>query len=207
MKHILRETFDFNSAIENEDNAITSVTTKILFDSITENDIIDVVNKIAPDFDILIENIDNGIKIKIYYDKIARMYVIIELICVYNNVNVYLKHFYGTCYPLIGNSVIQILNYLKDMGIYISNIISFEQQYISNMLALGVTEVSQILVFIENNYKIKLVDDNYEETDDKIDILVINIFSKDSDKVDTMLLDNNIINIDNNTKLSYTYLM
>ena len=106
MKHILRETFDFNSAIENEDNAITSVTTKILFDSITENDIIDVVNKIAPDFDSLIENIDNGIKIKIYYDKIARMYVIIELICVYNKVNVYLKHFYGTCYPLIGNSVI-----------------------------------------------------------------------------------------------------
>ena len=204
MKHILRETFDFNSAIENEDNAITSVTTKILFDSITENDIIDVVNKIAPDFDILIENIDNGIKIKIYYDKIARMYVIIELICVYNKVNVYLKHFYGTCYPLIGNSVIQILNYLKDMGIYISNIISFEQQYISNMLALGVTEVSQILVFIENNYKIKLVNLVKTETHSISDKLKIKILKSDRKKID--MLKANIINIDkDNTEFFINY--
>ena len=204
MKHILRETFDFNSAIENEDNAITSVSNKILFDSINENDIIDVVNKIAPDFDVLIENIDNGIKIKIYYDKIARMYVIIELICVYNKVNVYLKHFYGTCYPLIGDSVIQILNYLKDMGIYISDIISFEQQYISNMFALGVTEVSQILVFIKNNYKIKLVNLVKTETHSIIDKLKIKILKSDRKKIN--MLKANIINIDkDNTEFFINY--
>ena len=204
MKHILRETFDFNSAIENEDNAISIVSNKILFDSINENDIIDVVNKIAPDFDVLIENIDNGIKIKIYYDKIARMYVIIELICVYNKVNVYLKHFYGTCYPLIGDSVIQILNYLKDMGIYISDIISFVQQYISNMFALGVTEVSQILVFIKNNYKIKLVNLVKTETHSIIDKLKIKILKSDRKKIN--MLKANIINIDkDNTEFFINY--
>jgi len=67
--------------------------------------------------------------------------------------------------------------------------------------------IRHILVFIENNYKIKLVDYRYNETDDNIGTLTIDIFSNDKDKVDTMLLDNNIINIDNNTKLSYTYLM
>ena len=204
MKHILRETFDFNSVIENEDNAISIVSNKILFDSINENDIIDVVNKIAPDFDVLIENIDNGIKIKIYYDKIARMYVIIELICDYNKVNVYLKHFYGTCYPLIGDSVIQILNYLKDMGIYISDIISFEQQYISNMFALGVTEVSQILTFIKNNYKIKLVNLVKTETHSIIDKLKIKILKSDRKKIN--MLKSNIINIDkDNTEFFINY--
>ena len=225
MKYILREGFDFNNVISNNDLDInkSNTVTDIIINNINENEIKNIINKILStksnlidlnNININIKTLDNSIFIKIQYERDKTKYVIIELRYINNIIYTYIKYFSNTWLP-VSKCTIQILNYLKSIHLNISNVIRFNtassdkiiQNKKTKLFYLQPNGVRHILLFIENNYKIKLVDDSYEETDDKIDVLVINIFSKDSDKVDTMLLDNNIINIDDNTKLSYTYLM
>lgn len=103
----------------------------------------------------------------------------------------------------VSKCTIQILNYLKSIHLNTSDVIRFGTNSSGNQFFLKPNGIRHILVFIENNYKIKLVDYRYNETDDNIGTLTIDIFSNDKDKVDTKLLNNNLININKNTKISY----
>ena len=212
MKNILIEGFDFNNVISNSnfDNGI--FVTDIIMNNVKV--IKNIITKLTSndeyieETEIKIENKDNSIFIIIDYvnDISENKNVIIELRCINNIVYTYISSF-NTGDLVLSECVIQILNHLKSMGINISDIIKFGANSSGNIFYLQPNTVRHILVFIENNYKIKLVDDRYEETDDKIGKLRIEMFSNDMNKFNTDVLDNNIVNIDKNTKLSYTYLM
>ena len=192
MKYILKEEFDFNNVISNNDLDInkSNVVSDIIINNINKNDIKNIINKILLseykyiekiDNNIVIKKIDNSISIKIYYGNDKTKYVTIELRCINNIFYMYINGF-GNTWMSVSKCTIQILNYLK------------------SIMQLN---ISHILVFIENNYKIKLVDYRYDETDDNIGILTIDIFSNDKDKVDTKLLNHYLININKDTKISY----
>lgn len=74
MLGISREGFAFNSVIENDivdninGNSVT-ITNILLMNSINENNIQQVVNKVAPKFNISIKTTDTYIEITIYYNK------------------------------------------------------------------------------------------------------------------------------------------
>lgn len=59
MKHILRESFDFNNVIENDINTVANdIAVNILLNIITEKNIQNIVNKIAPKFKISIKTLE-----------------------------------------------------------------------------------------------------------------------------------------------------
>ena len=213
MKYILREEFDFNNVISNNDLDInkSSAVTDIIINNINENEIKNIINKVLSlqykyieknDNNIVIKKIDNSISIKIFYGNDKTKYVTIELRFINNIVYTYINQF-GDTWMAVSKCTIQILNYLKSMHFNINDVIRFGTNSSGNQFFLKPNGIRHILVFIENNYKIKLVDYRYNETDDNIGTLTIDIFSNDKDKVDTKLLNNNLININKNTKISY----
>ena len=213
MKYILREGFDFNNVISNNDLDInkSSVVTDIIINNINENEIKNIINKVLSlqykyiekiDNNIVIKKNDNSISIKIFYGNDKTKYVTIELRFINNIVYTYINQF-GDTWMAVSKCTIQILNYLKSIHLNTSDVIRFGTNSSGNQFFLKPNGISHILVFIENNYKIKLVDYRYNETDDNIGTLTIDIFSNDKDKVDTKLLNNNLININKNTKISY----
>ena len=213
MKYILREEFDFNNVISNNDLDInkSTVVSDIIINNISENEIKNIINKILSsqykyiekiDNNIIIKKIDNSISIKIFYGNDKTKYVTIELRFINNIVYTYINQF-GDTWMAVSKCTIQILNYLKSMHFNINDVIRYGTRFSYNKFFLKPNGIRHILVFIENNYKIKLVDYRYGETDDNIGSLSIDIFSNDKDKVDTTLLNNNIININKNTKISY----
>ena len=213
MKYILREGFDFNNVISNNDLDInkSSVVTDIIINNINENEIKNIINKVLSlqykyiekiDNNIVIKKNDNSISIKIFYGNDKTKYVTIELRFINNIVYTYINQF-GDTWMAVSKCTIQILNYLKSIHLNTSDVIRFGTNSSGNQFFLKPNGIKHILVFIENNYKIKLVDYRYNETDDNIGTLTIDIFSNDKDKVDTKLLNNNLININKNTKISY----
>lgn len=213
MKYILREGFDFNNVISNNDLDInkSSVVTDIIINNINENEIKNIINKVLSlqykyiekiDNNIVIKKNDNSISIKIFYGNDKTKYVTIELRFINNIVYTYINQF-GDTWMAVSKCTIQILNYLKSIHLNTSDVIRFGTNSSGNQFFLKPNGIRHILVFIENNYKIKLVDYRYNETDDNIGTLTIDIFSNDKDKVDTKLLNNNLININKNTKISY----
>lgn len=213
MKYILREGFDFNNVISNNDLDInkSSVVTDIIINNINENEIKNIINKVLSlqykyiekiDNNIVIKKNDNSISIKIFYGNDKTKYVTIELRFINNIVYTYINQF-GDTWMAVSKCTIQILNYLKSIHLNTSDVIRFGTNSSGNQFFLKPNGIRYILVFIENNYKIKLVDYRYNETDDNIGTLTIDIFSNDKDKVDTKLLNNNLININKNTKISY----
>lgn len=216
MKYILKEEFDFNNVISNNNLDInkSNVVSDIIINNINKNDIKNIINKILLseykyiekiDNNIVIKKIDNSISIKIYYGNDKTKYVTIELRCINNIFYTYINGF-GNTWMSVSKCTIQILNYLKSiMQLNISDVIRFGTNSYSsdNQFFLTPNGIRHILVFIENNYKIKLVDYRYDETDDNIGILTIDIFSNDKDKVDTKLLNHYLININKDTKISY----
>lgn len=213
MKYILREGFDFNNVISNNDLDInkSSVVTDIIINNINENEIKNIINKVLSlqykyiekiDNNIVIKKNDNSISIKIFYGNDKTKYVTIELRFINNIVYTYINQF-GDTWMVVSKCTIQILNYLKSIHLNTSDVIRFGTNSSGNQFFLKPNGIRHILVFIENNYKIKLVDYRYNETDDNIGTLTIDIFSNDKDKVDTKLLNNNLININKNTKISY----
>ena len=213
MKYILREGFDFNNVISNNDLDInkSSVVTDIIINNINENEIKNIINKVLSlqykyiekiDNNIVIKKNDNSISIKIFYGNDKTKYVTIELRFINNIVYTYINQF-GDTWMAVSKCTIQILNYLKSIHLNTSDVIRFGTNSSGNQFFLKPNGISHILVFIENNYKIKLVDYRYNKTDDNIGTLTIDIFSNDKDKVDTKLLNNNLININKNTKISY----
>ena len=213
MKYILREGFDFNNVISNNDLDInkSSVVTDIIINNINENEIKNIINKVLSlqykyiekiDNNIVIKKNDNSISIKIFYGNDKTKYVTIELRFINNIVYTYINQF-GDTWMAVSKCTIQILNYLKSIHLNTSDVIRFGTNSSDNQFFLKPNGIRHILVFIENNYKIKLVDYRYNETDDNIGTLTIDIFSNDKDKVDTKLLNNNLININKNTKISY----
>ena len=217
MKYILREEFDFNNVIANNDLDInkSSAVTDIIINNINENEIKNIINKVLSlqykyiekiDNNIVIKKNDNSISIKIFYGNDKTKYVTIELRFINNIVYTYINQF-GDTWMAVSKCTIQILNYLKSIHLNTSDIIRFGTNSSGNQFFLKPNGIRHILVFIENNYKIKLVDYRYNETDDNIGTLTIDIFSNDKDKVDTKLLNNNLININKNTKISYYILL
>ena len=213
MKYILREGFDFNNVISNNDLDInkSSVVTDIIINNINENEIKNIINKVLSlqykyiekiDNNIVIKKNDNSISIKIFYGNDKTKYVTIELRFINNIVYTYINQF-GDTWMAVSKCTIQILNYLKSIHLNTSDVIRFGTNSSGNQFFLKPNGIRHILVFIENNYKIKLVDYRYNEIDDNIGTLTIDIFSNDKDKVDTKLLNNNLININKNTKISY----
>ena len=213
MKYILREGFDFNNVISNNDLDInkSSVVTDIIINNINENEIKNIINKVLSlqykyiekiDNNIVIKKNDNSISIKIFYGNDKTKYVTIELRFINNIVYTYINQF-GDTWMAVSKCTIQILNYLKSIHLNTSDVIRFGTNSSGNQFFLKPNGIRHILVFIENNYKIKLVDYRYNETDDNIGTLTIDIFSNDKDMVDTKLLNNNLININKNTKISY----
>ena len=213
MKYILREGFDFNNVISNNDLDInkSSVVTDIIINNINENEIKNIINKVLSlqykyiekiDNNIVIKKNDNSISIKIFYGNDKTKYVTIELRFINNIVYTYINQF-GDTWMAVSKCTIQILNYLKSIHLNTSDVIRFGTNSSGNQFFLKPNGIRHILVFIENNYKIKLVDYRYNETDDNIGTLTIDIFSNDKDKVDTKLLNNKLININKNTKISY----
>lgn len=208
MKHILNEGFDFNSAIENDITNINDnqVIKKLLLYSINKTDIKNIVKEMDHEFNVSINNIniDDGITINIYYE--PDLSGTIDLI--YNNdiVDVYLTYFGGTNNTALSECTLQILNYIKGMGISISNIINYDTMYYKtcNMFYLTPKSVKQILIFTENNYKINLVDFEYDVNDIKIDKIEIEMYYSEKGKEN--MLKNNIINVDKNIKLKFQYI-
>ena len=208
MKNILREGFDFNNVISNSNFDIGIFVTDIIMNNV--NVIKNIINEITSNIDyiekieIKIEKKDNSIFTIIEYvnDMGKSKNVIIELRCINNIVYTYISYF-NKGVDVLSECVIQILNYLRNIGININDVIKFGTISSDNKFYLEPNGCRNILTFIENNYKIKLVDNRYEENDDNIGSLIIEIFSDDYDKVDEPLLYNNFINVNKNTKLSY----
>ena len=199
MKNVLREGFDFNDAISDINNIANNILNNIYKENITN-----IVNKLLPDYIFSIINTDAGMNIIFQYDEDNdENDVVIKLIYSNNIVNVYLQ-FYGDTYVgEISKCIIQILKYLKKVGVNISEVINFDNiscNKSTNSFYLYEEETSQVLIFIENNYKIKLVNLTNGLNIDKIDKLTIMIYPSEIEKED--MLKDNIINIDKNTQIS-----
>ena len=205
MKHILRESFDFNNAILS-DNDIGNSVFNILINNIGIDDIKNIVNKIAPKYyGTSIKTINNN-EVDIRIDYSLGYFGIIKLI--YNNsiFDIQLIGFGHAYDSLLSECTRQILNYLKRKGINISNIIQYDTIYNSEnkRFYLINDDANQVLAIIKNNYKIKLVDIGYSETlgeiNDKINELIIEIPRREKDgKIE--IFKNNITNIDETTNL------
>ena len=204
MKHILRESFDFNNAILS-DNDIDNTVFNILINSIDIDVIKNIVNKIAPKYyDTSIKTINNN-EVDIRIDYSRGYFGIIKLI--YNSSNsisdIQLIGFGHAYDSLLSKCTRQILNYLKCKGINISNIIQYDTIYNSEnkKFYLINDDANQVLAAIKNNYKIKLVDIGYGEINDKINELIIEIPRSETDeKIE--LFKNNITNIEDTTKIT-----
>ena len=212
MLGISRECFVFN-AIENDiadinGSNITNITNILLMNSINENNIQQVVNKVAPKFNISIKTTDTYIEITIYYNK--GFFSIIKLICSNNIVDVYLKDFSGSDNPLLVECTIQILNYLKEVGLNISDIINYDTWYVDTLYGdkcfyLSPNNVRQLLIFIKNNYKIKIVCLKLGLNVDNIEKIELCI-NEEQREIEDILKDN-IINIKKNTEIKVRNLM
>ena len=208
MKHILRESFDFNSAILS-DNDTDNTVFNILINNIGIDDIKNIVNKIAPqyyDTSIKTKN-NNEVDIRIDYHR--GYFGVIKLIYNSNNsiFDIQLIGFGHAYDSLLSECTRQILNYLKRKGINISSIIQYDTIYNSenNSFYLINDDANQVLAAIKNNYKIKLVDIGYSENlgeiNDKINELIIEIPQSEKDeKIE--LFKNNITNIEETTKIT-----
>ena len=207
MKHILRESFDFNNAILS-DNDIDNTVFDILINTISIDDIKNIVNKIAPKYyDTSIKTINNN-EVVIRIDYSLRYFGIIKLIYNSNSIfDIQLKGFGYAYDSLLSKCTKQILNYLKCKGINISNIIQYDTIYNSEnkKFYLINDDANQVLAAIKNNYKIKLVDVGYSEINgeinDKINELIIEIPRREKDG-NIEIFKNNITNIDETTKIT-----
>ena len=206
MKHILRESFDFNNAILS-DNDIDNIVFNILIDIIDIDDIKNIVNKIAPKYyDISIETVNNN-EVDIRIDYSLGYFGVIKLICNSGSMfDVQLIGFGHAYDSLLSECTRQILNYLKRKGINISSIIQYDTIYNSENKGFYLIndDANQVLAVIKNNYKIKLVDINYSENlgeiKDKVNELIIEMPCGEKDvKLD--IFKNNITNIDETTKI------
>ena len=135
MKYILREGFDFNNVISNNDLDInkSSVVTDIIINNINENEIKNIINKVLSlqykyiekiDNNIVIKKNDNSISIKIFYGNDKTKYVTIELRFINNIVYTYINQF-GDTWMAVSKCTIQILNYLKSIHLNTSDVIRF----------------------------------------------------------------------------------
>ena len=201
MKHILRESFDFNNVILS-DNDIDNIVFNILIDIIDIDDIKNIVNKIAPKYyNTSIETVNNN-KVDIRIDYNRGYFGVIKLICNSGSMfDVQLIGFGHAYDSLLSECTRQILNYLKCKGINISSIIQYDTIYNSEnkRFYLINDDANQVLAVIKNNYKIKLVDINYSENlgeiKDKVNELIIEMPCGEKDvKLD--IFKNNITNID-----------
>lgn len=207
MKHILRESFDFNSVILS-DNDIDNTVFNILINSISIDVIKNIVNKIAPQYyDTSIKIINNN-EVDIRIDYSLGYFGIIKLIYNSNSIfDIQLKGFGHAYDSLLSECTKQILNYLKRKGINISSIIQYDTIYNSEnkWFYLINDDANQVLAAIKNNYKIKLVDINYSETlgeiNDKINELIIEIPRREKGG-NIEIFKNNITNIDETTKIT-----
>ena len=206
MKHILRESFDFNNVILS-DNDIDNIVFNILIDIIDIDDIKNIVNKIAPKYyNTSIETVNNN-KVDIRIDYNRGYFGVIKLICNSGSMfDVQLIGFGHAYDSLLSECTRQILNYLKCKGINISSIIQYDTIYNSEnkRFYLINDDANQVLAVIKNNYKIKLVDINYSENlgeiKDKVNELIIEMPCGEKDvKLD--IFKNNITNIDETTKI------
>ena len=206
MKHILRESFDFNNVILS-DNDIDNIVFNILIDIIDIDDIKNIVNKIAPKYyNTSIETVNNN-KVDIRIDYNRGYFGVIKLICNSGSMfDVQLIGFGHAYDSLLSECTRQILNYLKYKGINISSIIQYDTIYNSEnkRFYLINDDANQVLAVIKNNYKIKLVDINYSENlgeiKDKVNELIIEMPCGEKDvKLD--IFKNNITNIDETTKI------
>ena len=207
MKHILRESFDFNNAILS-DNDIDNIVFNILIDIIDIDDIKNIVNKIAPKYyGTSIETVNNN-EVDIRIDYSLGYFGIIKLI--YNSNSMFDVQLicFGHAYDLLlSECTRQILNYLKCKGINISSIIQYDTTYNSEnkRFYLINNDANQVLAAIKNNYKIKLIDLCYSENigkfNDKINELIIEMPCGEKD-VKLQIFKNNITNIDETTKIT-----
>ena len=198
MKYILRESFDFNNVIENDINTVANdIAVNILLNIITEKNIQNIVNKIAPKFKISIKTLDKAINIKIFF----RIGYPCTINLIYNSnniVDVYVKEVANAKNSLLAECIISILNYLKSICININEVIFYNINDIktnSDNIYLWSEDTTQLLSFIKNNYKIKLVDLPNEENNVKISNIKIEARSIE----DFDLVKNNIININKDT--------
>ena len=203
MKHILRESFDFNSVILS-DNDIDNTVFNILINSISIDVIKNIVNKIAPQYyDTSIKTINNN-EVDIRIDYSLGYFGIIKLIYNSNSIfDIQLKGFGHAYDSLLSECTKQILNYLKRKGINISSIIQYDTIYNSENKGFYLIndDANQVLAAIKNNYKIKLVDINYGEINDEINELIIEIPRREKDG-NIEIFKNNITNIDETTKIT-----
>ena len=203
MKHILRESFDFNSVILS-DNDIDNTVFNILINSISIDVIKNIVNKIAPQYyDTSIKTINNN-EFDIRIDYSLGYFGIIKLIYNSNSIfDIQLKGFGHAYDSLLSECTKQILNYLKRKGINISSIIQYDTIYNSENKGFYLIndDANQVLAAIKNNYKIKLVDINYGEINDEINELIIEIPRREKDG-NIEIFKNNITNIDETTKIT-----
>ena len=208
MKYILRESFDFNNAILS-DNNIDNTVFNILINTISIDDIKNIVNKIAPQYyDTSIKTINNNNEVDIRIDYSLGYFGIIKLIYNSNSIfDIQLIGFGHAYDSLLSECTKQILNYLKCKGINISNIIQYDTIYNSEnkRFYLINDDANQVLAAIKNNYKIKLVDIGYSENlgeiNDKINELIIEIPRREKDG-NIGIFKNNITNIDETTKIT-----
>ena len=207
MKHILRESFDFNNAILS-DNDIDNTVFNILINTISIDDIKNIVNKIAPKYyDTSIKIINNNeVVIRIDYGRVyfAKIKLIYNSNSIFDIQLIGFDHAYDS---VLSECTRQILNYLKRKGINISSIIQYNTIYNCENKGFYLIndDANQVLAAIKNNYKIKLVDINYSEItgeiNDKINELIIEIPRREKD-VNIEIFKNNITNIDETTKIT-----
>ena len=128
MKHILRESFDFNNAILS-DNDIDNIVFNILIDIIDIDDIKNIVNKIAPKYyNTSIETVNNN-KVDIRIDYNRGYFGVIKICNSGSMFDVQLIGFGHAYDSLLSECTRQILNYLKCKGINISSIIQYDTTY------------------------------------------------------------------------------
>lgn len=129
------------------------------------------------------------------------MVIPVQFNLIYNSnniVDVYVKEVANAKNSLLAECIISILNYLKNIGININEVIFYNINDIktnSDNVYLWSEDTTQLLSFIKNNYKIKLVDLPNEENNVKISNIKIEARSIE----DFDLVKNNIININKDT--------
>lgn len=219
MKHIIKEGFDFNNAIDNDTSDIiyNDITNDIIND-IFLNNINTIKNIIAKNLPFTTYTIDyddmDYFSIMIKYKSEDLPYLFIE----FKYID---KKYYPTIkFNLTKNSdvftgcIISILNSLKNYGFIISDFITYnktsfdKKDFYYNIYTLDSQDLKRIFLFLENNYKIKLVEENplvsyNKRYSELIKELKINIFYSDKNKKDLLL--SNITNITKDTKYSIYY--